>query len=154
MKVIVENLGAVKKAEIDLSKGLLIFTGENNSGKTYLAYAVYAIYTKTILRLPIENMEVEKLSPEQIFLKYKKELEIAFSELTRGKLASFFAVNSNFFDNSDINIEFQKEETPLQYLRRFEHLATFRKRFDCENIIIFPSMREGIVLFKIGRAHV
>jgi len=37
----VENLGAIQHAEIDLSKDLILFCGHNNTGKTYLAYAIY-----------------------------------------------------------------------------------------------------------------
>ena len=31
----IENLGVVKKAQIDLSKKFIVFCGKNNTGKTY-----------------------------------------------------------------------------------------------------------------------
>jgi len=37
----VENLGKIKEAEVDLNKDLILLTGQNNTGKTYLAYAIY-----------------------------------------------------------------------------------------------------------------
>lgn len=37
----VKNLGVIAEAEVDLSKDLILLTGQNNTGKTYLAYAVY-----------------------------------------------------------------------------------------------------------------
>ena len=43
MRVKFENLGAVKEATIDLSKKLTVFCGPNNTGKTYVAYAVYGV---------------------------------------------------------------------------------------------------------------
>ncbi|MCF6350700.1 MAG: ATP-binding protein [Flavobacteriaceae bacterium] len=43
MKVQIKNLGAVKDATIDLSKKLNIFCGGNSTGKTYMAYILYAI---------------------------------------------------------------------------------------------------------------
>lgn len=43
MKVRFKNIGAVKEAEIDLSKKLIVFCGPNNTGKTYLAYCVYLL---------------------------------------------------------------------------------------------------------------
>lgn len=43
MKISVENLGTIKKGEISLDKDLTIFTGENNSGKSYMSYLVYEI---------------------------------------------------------------------------------------------------------------
>ncbi len=38
-----ENLGPVREAELDLSKSLIILAGPNNSGKTYLGWALYGL---------------------------------------------------------------------------------------------------------------
>ena len=43
MKVDFKDLGAVKEAKIDLSKKLIVFCGPNNTGKTYVSYAIYGI---------------------------------------------------------------------------------------------------------------
>ncbi|AMM51872.1 hypothetical protein TH61_12750 [Rufibacter sp. DG15C] len=43
MIVNIENLGAIKNASIDLSKKLTVFCGPNNSGKTYVAFVIYAL---------------------------------------------------------------------------------------------------------------
>jgi predicted ATPase len=43
MKVTFKKLGPVKSATIDLSKDLIILTGPNNTGKTYVAYALYGL---------------------------------------------------------------------------------------------------------------
>ena len=40
MKFKVTNLGCIKSAEIELGK-LTLLSGENNTGKTYLTYALY-----------------------------------------------------------------------------------------------------------------
>lgn len=45
MKVTIRNLGVIKEAEIDL-KPLTIFVGPNNSGKTWLAYLLSAIFSQ------------------------------------------------------------------------------------------------------------
>jgi len=44
MKINIKNLGIIKNAEIDLSKDLIVFTGYNNTGKTYLNYLLYGLY--------------------------------------------------------------------------------------------------------------
>jgi predicted ATPase len=41
MILTIKNLGALKEAEIDLSKDLILLCGHNNTGKTYVAYAIY-----------------------------------------------------------------------------------------------------------------
>ena len=43
MKVTFHNLGVISEAEIDL-KPLTVFVGPNNSGKTWLAYALAGIF--------------------------------------------------------------------------------------------------------------
>lgn len=48
MKISFENLGAIKKIEIDLSKKISIFCGQNGVGKTYACYALYAYIRRQI----------------------------------------------------------------------------------------------------------
>jgi hypothetical protein len=39
----VENLGPLREAEVDLSKELILLTGPNSTGKTYVAWSVYGL---------------------------------------------------------------------------------------------------------------
>lgn len=39
----IQNLGIVKEAEIDLGKDLILLCGQNNTGKTYVVYAIYYV---------------------------------------------------------------------------------------------------------------
>lgn len=41
MKIQVENLGTIKQGDIALDKNLIIFTGPNHSGKSFMAYLIY-----------------------------------------------------------------------------------------------------------------
>lgn len=43
MRIRIENIGPVKKIDIDLSKPLIIFTGLNGTGKTYVSYVLYTL---------------------------------------------------------------------------------------------------------------
>jgi hypothetical protein len=43
MNIKIENLGAIQDAEINLNNRLTIFCGPNNSGKTYMAFMIYAL---------------------------------------------------------------------------------------------------------------
>jgi len=45
LNINIQNLGNIKKADICLNK-LTIFGGENNSGKTYINYLLYALLDK------------------------------------------------------------------------------------------------------------
>jgi predicted ATPase len=44
MKIKVKNLGTIKEGTVELSKNLIIFTGQNNTGKSYMAYLIYGLY--------------------------------------------------------------------------------------------------------------
>lgn len=44
MKLTVKKLGPIKEAQIDLSKRFMVFVGYNNTGKTYLAQLIWALY--------------------------------------------------------------------------------------------------------------
>ena len=43
MKIQIKELGAIKEATIDLEKKLSVFCGPNGTGKTYMAYVLYAL---------------------------------------------------------------------------------------------------------------
>ena len=43
MKIDIKELGYVKNVQLDLDKDLTILCGPNNTGKTYVAYAIYGL---------------------------------------------------------------------------------------------------------------
>lgn len=81
MNIEISNLGKIQNAEINLNKSLILFTGYNNTGKTYLNYLLYGLY-----RLPYGRIEkkvnelikVEDLSTKIIHL--KTNLKILFCD--------------------------------------------------------------------------
>ncbi|MBR1575544.1 MAG: AAA family ATPase [Bacteroidales bacterium] len=75
MKLKVNNLGAIKEGEIDLSQKFIVFCGPNGTGKTYLSYVIYGLLKR---RLHIQGSEVfaEKLINEK-----EAVLEIDFEKL-------------------------------------------------------------------------
>jgi len=44
VEIKIENLGPIASGKLDLSKDLIVFTGPNNTGKSYLAYLIYGLY--------------------------------------------------------------------------------------------------------------
>lgn len=64
MKIEIQNLGAIKQAEIDLNSKLTVFCGPNNSGKTYVAFLIYAL-TKSGLKY-FRSEKYDNLIPELI----------------------------------------------------------------------------------------
>lgn len=48
MKITINNLGPIQKANFDFDKKLSVFCGPNNTGKTYLSYLLYAFTRQRI----------------------------------------------------------------------------------------------------------
>ncbi len=66
MILTVKNLGPVKEAEIDLRKDLIVFSGKNNTGKTYMSYLLYGIF-ENVYFLKIEAWTKNPLKKEDFF---------------------------------------------------------------------------------------
>ncbi|MFM7371372.1 MAG: AAA family ATPase, partial [Sphaerospermopsis kisseleviana] len=61
MKLIIKNLGPIKNntQAIDLSKDFFVFVGRNNSGKSYVAQLLWAIFNQDIInKFALENLEI------------------------------------------------------------------------------------------------
>lgn len=108
MKVKVANFGAIAHAEVDLNRNLIIFTGENNTGKTYLAYLIYNILNPFFSKGDKNNLESkfvykkDKASDKFDLLRLFEEF-IAFE--VKEKLDSRFVAEKEFFKNFDLQIE-------------------------------------------------
>lgn len=55
MKIRIENIGPVKIVDLDITKPLIIFTGLNGTGKTYVSYVLYAICRLFVFKKDILN---------------------------------------------------------------------------------------------------
>lgn len=96
MKINFKNIGAVKDATIDLNKKLIVLCGPNNTGKTYISYAIYGI---------IEGLKNQFFPSSEIFSKEnlielvdKKEVSI---ELNSEKIYKYERLVSGFKNNLD-----------------------------------------------------
>ncbi|MDM3854544.1 MAG: AAA family ATPase [Aphanizomenon gracile PMC649.10] len=61
MKLIIKNLGPIKNntQAIDLSKDFFVFVGRNNSGKSYVAQLLWAIFNEDIIhKFARTNVEI------------------------------------------------------------------------------------------------
>lgn len=86
----IENIGPLRDAEVDLSKRLLVLTGPNNTGKTYLAWSVYGLYASRPRDAPAF------LDPYVELLVTSARHEIDLAELLgqhQQELLSFFAAD-------------------------------------------------------------
>ncbi len=78
MIIKVRNLGIVEEARIDLGKDFIILTGENNTGKTYLAYTIYQLLNLDHEKLPGDK-QGRTLISDSIGSLVKEDLNQLFS---------------------------------------------------------------------------
>jgi hypothetical protein len=125
VKIHFENLGNIAKGDVEINN-LTIFSGSNNTGKTYVAYTLYSLFDKNF------QIHLEELNPiieniyktgfyeldlntffESYYQKMKQELEVAFSK----SLYLVFSANENEFENAQIQFELNETELKKDLLK-------------------------------------
>lgn len=121
MEIEIKNLGAVKTAKIDLSRKLTIFCGPNNSGKTYVAFMIYALTksgNKFFRSVDEESLIGDLLKKEEVnfdldFEKIWRYRESEISDLKKS-LDSIYGISedvaNHLFKDFDISVQQSKEE--------------------------------------------
>jgi predicted ATPase len=89
MKIQVKELGAIKEAKIDLDKPLTLFCGQNNTGKTYLAFVIYALTRMKIGRNPL------KINIPQLIESSKFSFEIDVNEIFQYRNKTILDIKTN-----------------------------------------------------------
>lgn len=121
MKISIENLGPIKAGQVDLDKRLTVFSGPNNSGKTYVAFLIYALIkanykfyrqdrrTNFVLTLIQKKTIRYDISIDEVWKYRKEELESIVNSLD-----SIFGISSDvvsqLFSLFKIDIIQSKEE--------------------------------------------
>lgn len=124
MKITFENLGVIKNTTVDLSKDLIILCGENNTGKTYLAYAVFGLLyfvRNTDIRFTQKGFVDEALmllfdtgsTRIDLMELYDESKEIFVNKLSKQYqeyLPTVFSSKSDYFSDTKVIIEFNAQD--------------------------------------------
>lgn len=118
MELLIENLGAITQAKIDLSKKLIIFCGMNGTGKTYLSYVLYSFLTDdspfAIHILEKAISEVQNGGFFKLNIKYIEDWLAFNCKNIKANLGSIFGISdetvSKLFPNFSIQAYFSKDE--------------------------------------------
>ena len=161
MKLTVKNLGPIEEATVDLSKDLIVLTGQNNTGKTYLTNLICGL---TDIQFPIlsvvDNLinQLKEAGSQIIKIDLKEELpKIIASELMRN-LPEIFASSHSSIVNGMVKCNFEKED--LDKLERaFLDAKTLGQmtndnwrmagRVDAFSVI--PSFKDGVLTYNIKK---
>jgi predicted ATPase len=125
IKVYFENLGNIAKGDVEINN-LTLFAGQNNTGKTYVAYALYSLFDKdfeynlTELNSIIDNLYKDgfyeldlKTFFDSNYQKMKQEVELAFSK----SLSFVFSANEKEFEKSKIKFELNATDIKKELLK-------------------------------------
>jgi hypothetical protein len=110
MILTIENLGVVKRIDLDLSKPLIVFCGPNCTGKTYVSYVVHGwISTDDLLQVNIFKMEDLRLKGtldiplEPTMFDYGLNMLSRVIQLRTPSLFGLSALNKDLFTNLRIS---------------------------------------------------
>ncbi|MCX4248043.1 AAA family ATPase [Paraliomyxa miuraensis] len=116
----VKNLGPVREAELDLGKPLIVLTGPNNSGKTYLAWAAYSFArldrSRVLAPQGLRGWAERLLASPQRSLALETLFECrgvalqAMAETVANQLARDFAAPPDRFEETSFQLESTAEE--------------------------------------------
>jgi energy-coupling factor transporter ATP-binding protein EcfA2 len=106
----VENLGPLRAAEVDLSKEMILLTGPNSTGKTYLAWSVYGLFRSPEAPKVFQTLVAEllasprqELDPERIVAAWPSLLQ-AVAEHLANRLHLCFATERQSFSKVGVSI--------------------------------------------------
>lgn len=124
MKVTIDNLGVVRHIDFDTQKPLSLFCGPNGTGKTYVSYVLYAIYSfdeDTIrlnkLRLLVDLIIKQKTDLVSLPSLDASQVKRMIEMMSSNNLGSIFGISDELvkarFDNQSINVSFSDSEFDL-----------------------------------------
>ena len=114
----IENLGVIKKAQIDLSKKFILFCGRNSTGKTYASYVLQAFLEQS----GIYNLDCIETIVKQIISTKQFKIEKSFITewldkncknvtLQTGSIFGISDATSNkLFNKFNISVEYTDED--------------------------------------------
>lgn len=144
MKITVQNVGPIKNASVEIGN-LTVICGKNNTGKTYLTYAVsellmilsMGLFNKSTKNIDFDNITKELISkgkytlPLNIIEKELRNVVDNHTELGLKRLANLFAMNEQEFKNSKVFLE----KTETDFLQKGIENKKFTYTYNDEYIV-------------------
>ena len=145
MKIRIKNLGILKQAEFSLGD-LTIICGENNTGKTYMAYALYDFLQSwhEFIPVPVSDAQIQNLIADGVlniglkqYVKKADQMLAAACRKYKDKLDAVFAAPEGRFDNSEFQIQVKIPDDILQKeITGNTPFITFLKRKGYEELMV------------------
>ena len=151
MKIRLKNIGILKQAEFSLGD-LTLICGENNTGKTYAACALYGFLNswRKFIRFPISNAQIQRALTEPVKIDLAQATDDMLTEACKKyteQLDKIFAASEGTFQNSEFRLV--TDEIDLRN-KKFNSILTnlqnpafiFAKDKRSEEVILTSRIRE------------
>ena len=151
LTVQLKNIGILKQAEFSLGD-LTIICGENNTGKTYAACALYGFLNswRKFIRFPISNAQIQRALTEPVKIDLAQATDHMLTEACKKyteQLDKIFAASEGTFQNSEFRLV--TDEIDLRN-KKFNSILTnlqnpafiFAKDKRSEEVILTSRIRE------------
>lgn len=161
----VENLGPLREAEVDLSKRLIVLTGPNNTGKTYLAWSVYGLHRfwsdrrKYVALLDGWAEELtappHELDVEELFARDAPGILADMAAAYSPALHRCFAAESDRFKDASLSFR-TSDVTPMASLKDFSsvtHLNGIAPAVALFNLADEPPRLKLVLFEPQGETH-
>ncbi|MBW1615178.1 MAG: AAA family ATPase, partial [Deltaproteobacteria bacterium] len=138
MKVSIKNLGQIKKADIKIND-LTIIAGGNNTGKTYITYAIYGLLEEWKKYLHLEESENfaktlikegSLIIPIELLNKKKTNIINKISEEFSDNIHNIFGAGENQFPNTKISVSI--EQNSPAFIDKISPVVQFGKNIKIE----------------------
>ncbi len=136
-----KNIGAINQAKIELGK-LTVICGENNRGKTYIAYSLYG-FLKSLFSpwfqglanylnsLPLKERLLTELKEKGVvnvdlreFEQYRNEIATQLGQLYTPRLKEVFSANADEFVGTEFKIGIEKR---IDYSEQYGKISQSNK---------------------------
>ncbi len=134
-----KNIGILKQAEFSLGD-LTLICGENNTGKTYAACALYGFLKSwhQFIRVPINDAQIQQAVTERVKIELEQATDDMLTEACKKyteQLDKIFAVREGSFQNSEFHLvteDISSGALPKPFICSTERtgVATFRKELN------------------------
>ena len=151
MKIRLKNIGILKQAKFSLGD-LTLICGENNTGKTYAACALYGFLNswRKFIRFPISNAQIQRALTEPVKFDLAQATDDMLTEACKKyteQLDKIFAASESTFQNSEFRLV--TDEIDLRN-KKFNSILTnlqnpafiFAKDKRSEEVILTSRIRE------------
>ncbi len=143
MKFKFENLGSIKNGELELND-LTIICGKNNTGKTYVNYAIYGFYKKILIGLRNtirRNKYIERkennyyIDLQQVYNNLDNINDYVLKEYNE-MLYEVFNSEKDIFKDTKISIKHENLKNKEYFYRECESLSSAYSRFTEAKVIV------------------